>query len=88
MWRDIDPSLPKIKIEILGPPPTSGTRDAFVEIAMEGGAKKFPSLKALKKSNKKQYKAIAHTIREDGDFIEAGENDNIIDQKLQATPKA
>tara|TARA_B100001559_G_scaffold320891_1_gene334734 strand:+ start:1956 stop:2981 length:1026 start_codon:yes stop_codon:yes gene_type:complete len=88
MWSDIDPSLPKIKIEILGPPPTSGTRDAFVEIAMEGGAKKFPSLKALKKSNKKQFKAIAHTIREDGVFIEAGENDNLIVQKLLANPKA
>ncbi len=88
MWSDIDPSLPKIKIEVLGPPPTSGTRDAFVEIAMEGGAKKFPSLKALRKSNKKQFKAVAHTIREDGAFVEAGENDNLIVQKLVANPKA
>jgi phosphate transport system substrate-binding protein len=87
-WSDIDPSLPKAKIEVLGPPPTSGTRDAFVELAMEGGAKKFPSLSALRKSNKKAFKAIAHAIREDGAFIEAGENDNLIVQKLEANPNA
>ena len=85
-WSDIDPSLPATKIEVLGPPPTSGTRDAFVELAMEGGAKKFPSLKALRKKNKKAFKAIAHVIREDGAFVEAGENDNLIVQKLEANP--
>ncbi|MBT3990575.1 MAG: PstS family phosphate ABC transporter substrate-binding protein [Rhodospirillaceae bacterium] len=85
-WSDIDPSLPATKIEVLGPPPTSGTRDAFVELAMEGGAKKFPSLKALRKKNKKAFKAIAHAIREDGAFVEAGENDNLIVQKLEANP--
>jgi len=87
-WSDIDPSLPNSKIEVLGPPPTSGTRDAFVEIAMEGGAKQFPSLKALRKSNKKAFKAVAHAIREDGAFIDAGENDNLIVQKLEANPMA
>ena len=85
-WSDIDPSLPATKIEVLGPPPTSGTRDAFVELAMEGGAKKFPSLKALRKKNKKAFKAIVHVIREDGAFVEAGENDNLIVQKLEANP--
>ena len=85
-WSDIDPSLPATKIEVLGPPPTSGTRDAFVELAMEGGAKKFPSLKALRKKNKTAFKAIAHAIREDGAFVEAGENDNLIVQKLEANP--
>ena len=64
-WSDIDPSLPNTKIEVLGPPPTSGTRDAFVELAMEGGAKGFESLAALRKSDKKAFKAAAHTIRED-----------------------
>ncbi len=87
-WDQIDPSLPKMKIEVLGPPPTSGTRDAFVELAMEGGAKKFETLKALRKSDKKAFKAVAHAIREDGAYIEAGENDNLIIQKLQANPKA
>jgi len=87
-WKDIDPSLPNTKIEVLGPPPTSGTRDAFVELAMEGGAKKFPSLKALRKSDKKAFKAIAHTVREDGAYIEAGENDNLIVQKLVSNPNA
>lgn len=87
-WKDVDPSLPDTKIEVLGPPPTSGTRDAFVELAMEGGAKKFPSLKALRKADKKAFKAIAHTVREDGAYIEAGENDNLIVQKLVANPDA
>ncbi len=87
-WKDVNPALPAKNIEVLGPPPTSGTRDAFVELAMEGGAKKFGWINALKKTNKKQYKAIAHTIREDGAYVEAGENDNLIVQKLEANPNA
>ncbi len=87
-WADVNSSLPAVKIEVLGPPPTSGTRDAFVELAMEGGCKSVPWIKALKSSDKNQYKAICHTIREDGAFIEAGENDNLIVQKLQANPSA
>lgn len=87
-WKDVNASLPAISIKVLGPPPTSGTRDAFVELAMEGGAKKFAWIKAMKKSNKKKYKAIAHTIREDGAYVEAGENDNLIVQKLDANPEA
>ena len=87
-WKDVNPSLPAKKIEVLGPPPTSGTRDAFVELAMEGGAKKFSWIKAMKEEDKKRYKAIAHTIREDGAYIEAGENDNLIVQKLDANPNA
>lgn len=85
-WKDVNPSLPAIKIEVLGPPPTSGTRDAFVELAMEGGAKTFPWIKAMKKKDKKAYKALCHTIREDGAYVEAGENDNLIIQKLDANP--
>lgn len=87
-WSDIDKSLPSTKIEVLGPPPTSGTRDAFVELAMEGGAKKFKMLADLRKSDKKAFKKVAHEIREDGAFIEAGENDNLIVQKLEANPTA
>ena len=87
-WADVNPDLPAIRIEVLGPPPTSGTRDAFVELAMEGGCKTFPWINALKSADKNQYKAICHTIREDGAFIEAGENDNLIVQKLEANPSA
>jgi phosphate transport system substrate-binding protein len=88
LWSDIDPALPKHKIEVLGPPPTSGTRDAFVELAMEGGAEAFPMLKELKAKDEKAFKAAAHGIREDGAFVEAGENDNLIVQKLEANPNA
>jgi phosphate transport system substrate-binding protein len=87
-WKDVNPSLPDKKIEVLGPPPTSGTRDAFVELAMEGGAKKFAWIKDMKKKDKKRYKAVCHTVREDGAYIEAGENDNLIVQKLAANPNA
>lgn len=87
-WKDVNSALPAVKIEVMGPPPTSGTRDAFVELAMEGGCKTFDWVKALKKKDKKSYKARCHTIREDGAFIEAGENDNLIVQKLQANPDA
>ena len=88
MWNEIDPALPARKIEVLGPPPTSGTRDAFVELAMEGGAKTFDMLAAMRKEDKKAFKAVAHSIREDGAFVEAGENDNLIVQKLEANPDA
>jgi phosphate transport system substrate-binding protein len=87
-WKDVNPSLPNIRIEVLGPPPTSGTRDAFVELAMESGAKKFGWLAALRRQDKKKFQAIAHTIREDGAYIEAGENDNLIVQKLAANQNA
>jgi len=84
-WKDIDSSLPNVKIEVLGPPPTSGTRDAFVELVMEEGAKSFDFVKKL---DKKAFKAAAHTVREDGAYVEAGENDNLIVQKLEANPDA
>ena len=87
-WQDVDPSLPDVKIEVLGPPPTSGTRDAFNELAMEGGCKTFPELKALKKQDKGQYKTVCHSVREDGAYVDAGENDNLIVQKLVANPDA
>lgn len=83
MWSDIDPKLPQRKIEVLGPPPTSGTRDAFVEIAMEGGCKGVAGAKELG-----LVKKACHIIREDGAFIEAGENDNLIVQKLATNPNA
>lgn len=87
-WKDVDPRLPAEKIEVLGPPPTSGTRDAFVELGLEGGCNAFEWIKALKTSDEKRHKALCQTVREDGAFIEAGENDNLIVQKLAANPAA
>lgn len=84
-WKDVNRSLPDIKIEVLGPPPTSGTRDAFVELVMEEAAESYPWIKT---KDKKAFRAIADAIREDGAYIEAGENDNLIVQKLDANPNA
>ena len=120
-WSDVNPSLPATKIEVLGPPPTSGTRDAFAELALEGGAKKVDDIKALRKMSADQkdeieamvkklgiesawaaavkkkgekakgkdvVKIIGRSVREDGAYIEAGENDNLIVNKLTANPNA
>jgi len=88
MWNEIDPSLPAQKIEVYGPPPTSGTRDSFMELVMEKGAEGFDSLKALKDSDGKAFEAVWKSMREDGLFIEAGENDNLIVQKLAGNTNA
>ncbi|MEW6289004.1 MAG: PstS family phosphate ABC transporter substrate-binding protein [Thermodesulfobacteriota bacterium] len=87
-WQEVNPALPATKIEVLGPPPTSGTRDAFVELAMEAGAKTFPFIHDMEKKDKDMYKATTQMVREDGVYIEAGENDNLIVQKLEANPNA
>jgi phosphate transport system substrate-binding protein len=87
-WKDVNSALPAQNIEVLGPPPTSGTRDAFAELAMEGGCKQFEWIAALKKTDKNQYKSICHTVREDGAYVEAGENDNLIVQKLDTNKNA
>jgi len=87
-WKDINAALPATKIEVLGPPPTSGTRDAFVELVMDHGCEQFDFVEAMKKADKKAFKAACQTVREDGAYIEAGENDNLIVQKLEANPSA
>ena len=87
-WSDIDDSLPEVAIRVLGPPPTSGTRDAFAELALEGGCETFDWIKAMKNADKSAYKSVCHTVREDGHWVEAGENDNIIVQKIQADPRS
>ena len=84
-WKDVNKDLPAVKIEVLGPPPTSGTRDAFVELVMDEAAKEFP---VIKKLDKKAFAKAARTLREDGGYVEAGENDNLIVQKLAANPDA
>lgn len=87
-WSDINPGLPSQRIEILGPPPTSGTRDEVVEHAMEGGCSTVAWIRDLKLSEPDRYRALCHTVREDGVFVETGENDNLIVQKLEANPRA
>jgi phosphate transport system substrate-binding protein len=87
-WSDIDKSLPNIKIEVLGPPPTSGTRDSLHELFMEVGAEQLPALKALKASDRKAFDKAWKTLRDDGAYVEAGENDNVIVQKLEANKNA
>ena len=84
-WSDIDASLPAEPIEVLGPPPTSGTRDAFVELVMDVGCESLPAIEALEGAARQ---AACQTLREDGAFIEAGENDNLIVQKLESNPDA
>ena len=87
-WHEINPALPTTKIEVLGPPPTSGTRDAFAELALEGGCSQIPAIKAKKETDDAWFKNVCMTVREDGPYIEAGENDNLIAQKLEANPSA
>jgi len=87
-WNQINPKFPNTKIEVLGPPPSSGTRDAWSELVMEAGCKTYDWVKAMKKKDKKAYKGICHGIREDGAYVEAGENDNLIIQKLTNNPNA
>lgn len=87
-WKEVNPALPDRKIEVLGPPPTSGTRDAFNELAMEGGCAQLPAIKALKEKDEKQFESVCRGLREDGAFVEAGENDNLIVQKLVANQGA
>lgn len=87
-WKDVNASLPANDIEVLGPPPTSGTRDAFVELVMDVGCEEFPFIKAMAKSDPKSFKAACQAIREDGAYIEAGENDTLIVNKLVENPKA
>jgi phosphate transport system substrate-binding protein len=86
-WSDVDKALPSIKIEVLGPPPTSGTRDSFHELFMEVGAKKIAALKDLQKDSK-AFDKLWKSIRKDGAYVEAGENDNVIVQKLEANKNA
>ncbi len=87
-WKDIDPTLPAAKIRVLGPPPTSGTRDSLAELILEKGCESDEAMKALKKSDDKAHKETCTKIREDGAYVEAGENDNLLVQKVSADPGA
>ncbi len=87
-WSDVDKSLPNVKIEVLGPPPTSGTRDSFHELFMEVGAKANAALKEMQTADAKGFEKVWKSIRKDGAYVEAGENDNVIVQKLEANKNA
>ena len=87
-WKDVNPALPAIKIRVLGPPPTSGTRDSLAELILAKGCESDPAMKALKKSDEDKQKDICTKVREDGVFVEAGENDNLLVQKVAADPGA
>lgn len=87
-WKDVNPALPAVAIQVYGPPPTSGTRDALAEMILEKGCDANPEMKALKSSDEDKHKDICTKVREDGAYIEAGENDNLLVQKVSANPGA
>lgn len=84
-WNQVNPALPAQRIQVYGPPPTSGTRDAFLELGMAPGGAKLPAVAAIK-GDKEKFESITHTLREDGKWIDSGENDNAIVQTLTRTP--
>jgi len=85
-WKDVNPALPAIKIRVLGPPPTSGTRDSLADLYLEKGCNTDPAMEALKKSDDKKHKDVCTKVREDGAYVEAGENDNLLVQKVSSEP--
>jgi phosphate transport system substrate-binding protein len=87
-WSDISVDLPDLPIQVFGPPPSSGTRDAFLELAMAPGARAFPMLAEIEEDDVGLFTEIAHAIREDGRWIDAGENDGAIVQRLTKNPEA
>ncbi|MDE2620193.1 MAG: substrate-binding domain-containing protein [Sphingomonadales bacterium] len=88
LWSDVNPALPKEPILVYGPPSTSGTRDALKELILTKGCDSDPAMKALKDSDKDQHDKICTEVRSDGAYVDAGENDNLIVQKLEANPAA
>lgn len=87
-WDQVDPALPKVAISVFGPPSTSGTRDSFNELIMEVGCQSDPAMKALKEKSEEEYKTVCTKVREDGKYVDSGENDNLIVQKLAANPNS
>jgi phosphate transport system substrate-binding protein len=85
-WNMVNPALPNQRIQVYGPPPTSGTRDAFLELGMAPGAALIPELKAIKDADGDRFETLSHTLREDNSWIDSGENDNAIVQTLTRTP--
>jgi phosphate transport system substrate-binding protein len=87
-WKDVNPTLPAVPIRVFGPPSTSGTRDSFAELILEKGCESDPAMKALKDSDKDKHKDLCTRVREDGAWVDAGENDNLLVQKVTQDPGA
>ena len=87
-WKDVNPALSAEPILVYGPPSTSGTRDAFKELILVKGCESSPAMKSLKDTDKDRHNAVCGDVREDGVYVDAGENDNLIVQKIEANPKA
>lgn len=87
-WSDVNPALPAVPILVYGPPSTSGTRDALAELILTKGCESDPAMKALKDSNKDEHKKLCTGVREDGAYVDSGEADNLIVQKIAANPQA
>ncbi|QUL37074.1 substrate-binding domain-containing protein [Erythrobacter sp. JK5] len=87
-WADVDPSLPAEPILVYGPPSTSGTRDALKELVLEAGCKSNPDMEALKESDEDRYDQVCTEVRSDGAYVDQGEQDNLIVQKIESNPKS
>ncbi|WP_324261514.1 substrate-binding domain-containing protein [Altererythrobacter sp. H2] len=87
-WADVDPSLPAEPILVYGPPSTSGTRDSLKELILEVGCKTDPAMAALKESDEDEYDKVCTEVRSDGKYVDQGEQDNLIVQKISGNPKA
>jgi phosphate transport system substrate-binding protein len=87
-WNDVNPALPAMPILVYGPPSTSGTRDALKELILTQGCETDPAMKDLKKTDEDKQKKICGDVREDGAYVDSGEADNLIVQKISANPKA
>lgn len=87
-WKQINPELPDVPIRVLGPPPTSGTRDILVERLIDPICRQYDFLNALRDKDIEEYKRQCHTVREDGAYVNAGENDARVVRKLKADPTA
>ena len=85
-WKDVNPALPAVKIRVLGPPTTSGTRDSLAELYLTRGCDSDPAMAALKKQNEEQHKEVCTHVREDGVYVDSGENDNLLVQKVALDP--
>ncbi|AKH41445.1 phosphate transport system substrate-binding protein [Altererythrobacter atlanticus] len=87
-WSDVDPSLPNEPILVYGPPSTSGTRDALKELVLEKGCEANPAMEAIKESDEARFQQICTEVRSDGSYVDQGEQDNLIVQKIEGNPQA
>ncbi|MFU7526888.1 substrate-binding domain-containing protein [Qipengyuania sp. ASV99] len=87
-WADVDPALPDEPILVYGPPSTSGTRDALKELVLEVGCDTNPEMAALKETDSDRHQQICTEVRSDGSYVDQGEQDNLIVQKIESNPRS